>query len=798
MGLSPLDLVEAHPWERVAFTTYALSLSFFEAVILDALVRGGGGSQAVILADVDGVRGSISEQGAHRVGKEYEVEPVAVTNGVFHPKVSVFTSADECHVLVGSGNLTFGGWGGNCEVLEHLHTGFAIDAIADTADFFERICENTRVRHGAAAHCATIATDLRRSVQGRARKGDIRLIHNLDRSITEQVAAAAADLGGARRLFAAAPFWDSGGGAIDRLCDALSLQEVFVHSHIRGCVTGSAGNNWPRGAKRSVHPVRVGVLDTGDEVARLLHAKAFELLCNRGRLLISGSANGTAAALDASHNVEACVVRIQRERNIGWSYVKAEPPDPPVDLPVESEGEDTQVGVLRAIVDADEVTGQVLTPKMRGTVSVYHLGNTGPVLLATTQLKPNGSFTITAPDLEPWAMRGGRLVIRVRDCKGRSAEGFGSVASFADITRRAGLVGRRLFALIAGNETPADVAAILSWFHENPRRLAPSDPNDIRGGGEGEKGDDSDRLVTIAALGADFAADFGATKTQSTTAHRNWLRFAEQVLRAFREPRGPLDDKGTIRAVGDDDGPREHSADPKGEDPAIARSLNFFAKLFDLLTRDGAPARNLLTAFDLTQYVCDRLRPEPAQAKGWLEHVLRVLVNSTVPQERRDDIAAAILVALGVAPHVDRCRWARGCLLRLGVDFANEPPTVDGVRGYLAVLPQQATFKQMWARLVALRTFPEQVASYRQALEDGTPSDGYPDLPNEAQKEWPLLKDAVTSPRARRKIVFTSGSHEVCPRCYIKLPSGEIHKLQSIGIAMAKNCCRRVVIWQGA
>ena len=40
MGLTPVDVVAAHPWQRVAFTTYALSLSFFEAVILDALVRG--------------------------------------------------------------------------------------------------------------------------------------------------------------------------------------------------------------------------------------------------------------------------------------------------------------------------------------------------------------------------------------------------------------------------------------------------------------------------------------------------------------------------------------------------------------------------------------------------------------------------------------------------------------------------------------------------------------------------------------------------------------------------------------
>jgi hypothetical protein len=91
----PADLVSAHPWQRVVFTTYALSPSFFEVVILDALVRGDGESQTLILADVQGVRASLSEQGAHRVGKNYEVEP-AVSSGVFHPKISVLSSRDEC------------------------------------------------------------------------------------------------------------------------------------------------------------------------------------------------------------------------------------------------------------------------------------------------------------------------------------------------------------------------------------------------------------------------------------------------------------------------------------------------------------------------------------------------------------------------------------------------------------------------------------------------------------------------------------------------------------------------------
>lgn len=86
----------------------------------------------------------------------------------------------------------------------------------------------------------------------------------------------------------------------------------------------------------------------------------------------------------------------------------------------------------------------------------------GLELLAETTLSTDGAIRINAPALEEQSWLGGRLVIRVRDKNGRQAEGFASVASFADITRRAGAIGRRLFAVLACTETPEDVAAIMS------------------------------------------------------------------------------------------------------------------------------------------------------------------------------------------------------------------------------------------------------------------------------------------------------------------------------------------------
>ena len=106
--MQPLDLISAAPWQRAVFTTYALSLSFFEAVVLDRLVRGGG-RNALILADPEGIRAALSEQGARRAGRDYELEPVACTTGVFHPKLTLLFGEDDAHMLIGSGNLTFGG-----------------------------------------------------------------------------------------------------------------------------------------------------------------------------------------------------------------------------------------------------------------------------------------------------------------------------------------------------------------------------------------------------------------------------------------------------------------------------------------------------------------------------------------------------------------------------------------------------------------------------------------------------------------------------------------------------------------
>jgi len=235
--MQPLDLVGAYPWRRVLFTTYALSLSFVEAVLLDRLVRGGG-RQALILADPEGIRAALSEQGARRVGRDYDLEPIACTTGVFHPKLSFFIGDDDAHLLVGSGNLTFGGWGMNLEVAEHLHPSFAADVFDDAADMLELMSFADMVKCGIGSKLAQIAEELRQAASGATRRGNHRLLHSVGGSIGEQVAELADDLGGATRLTVVSPYFDVSGSGVSKLGSLLRCEDVQLHVHEAGPVRG--------------------------------------------------------------------------------------------------------------------------------------------------------------------------------------------------------------------------------------------------------------------------------------------------------------------------------------------------------------------------------------------------------------------------------------------------------------------------------------------------------------------------------------------------------------------------------
>jgi hypothetical protein len=225
--------------------------------------------------------------------------------------------------------------------------------------------------------------------------------------------------------------------------------------------------------------------------------------------------------------------------------------------------------------------------------------------------------------------------------------------------------------------------------------------------------------------------------------------------------------------------------------------LSEFEKLFDLLVRPDAVTRQLLIAFDLAEYMCERLKPERAQAQHWLDRLIPALLKAGVPPERRDEVAAAILTNLGAAPVPRLLRRTRGYLLGRGIDFSGGPPPADGVIGFQSVLPQQQAFADLWQQLLVMRTYQEQVRCYLAALNNGGSSGGFADLKQAAEEEWPDLEKALTSKEPFKKIIVLDRFQDACPNHHIGLPTGEVGKLKLVGIATTKNCCSRILIWPG-
>lgn len=782
--MQPLEVVAAAPWQRVIFTTYALSLSFFEAVVLDRLVRGGG-RNALILADPEGIRFGLSEQGACRAGREYELEPVACRTGAFHPKISAFLGAEDAHLLISSGNLTFGGWGMNLETIEHLHPSFAAEAFDDVADMFELMSIADHIRCGISDEFGAIAAHLRSAATGSPRSGNVRMLHSVGGSIADQLISFADDLGGAIRLTIASPYFDNNGGALSRLAQRLGCDDVRLHVHSGSAVRGVMGANWPDPMPGD--PVCIAA--PFDDKDRRLHAKCFEVMCRRGRLVLSGSANATSAGLERG-NVEASLLRIQRNIMVGWMSQPAIAP-PILPLPVLDEDIDqgeARIGVLRAVLEGERVSGQILVPALRGAARIGVATAGGVHDFGPITIDEAGRFEAQAPGLELISWSGGRMVLRI-DQDGRAAEGFVSVAAAAMVVRKAGALAPRLLAMLTGTETPEDVAAILSWFREDPSRIMSGSPS---GGGASQAKDREAVWVPVEQLQA--AGTFSATSTGGGAGGEpSWNRALSLVRSAFSRPRGPWNSGMPQDDQGDDEGEQESEEARRQRlerfEAAKSRAIRALDDLLDEMLADRHDGRFASAAFELTHYLVDRTRPAPERARVWLDRTLAGF-SALDPDVDGGAITAALL-AKATDRQDNAAERARRFLLLHRIDPAAFVPSAEAIIGYVEVLQPGWDAESFLAGVRAARTPSEEVRAYFIAAETGGEVAGLKVL--QASSHWPKLARGLGDSALRATFLIVKQSVTACPKCRQSLPTASREELRQTGVT--SHC--RLILWKG-
>lgn len=299
----------------VVVLTHNVDFVFIQSLVLSAL-RKCGHPSLTIFGDADCAAESFARQGAvlSGLGTRYRVVPVLMEPGFrFHPKAVLLSGPAKATLLVGSGNLTFGGWRENAEVWTRFDTG--VDGTGPFTFFrsylgevlahlplSEEVTAQVDEAFDPGIHPWAVDMAPPSGLLGRAHGGQ---------SLLDQVVATA---GGApaSKLVVCSPYFDDELKALTRFSAALGTDQVEVLVQADECgIHQEAAAHLPERAQ--LLPVKVlSRSEDGKEHSRFIHAKLYAIERAADVLVFAGSANCTWAALlaeGARGNAELLAVR---------------------------------------------------------------------------------------------------------------------------------------------------------------------------------------------------------------------------------------------------------------------------------------------------------------------------------------------------------------------------------------------------------------------------------------------------------------------------------------------------------
>lgn len=278
--------------------TYSFDPVFFDRMVLPSLWRGGT-EEALVLADGGEVTRAFARIHGPigHLGRRYLLSPVQ-TAGSFHPKLLLRFGKEGGLACLGSGNLTHGGWGVNCELGAAWRFGPGLD---DDGAWARQLLEQSA--NWAPTPLARRALERIENLTwlpGIDARSDGRVLLSGQASLGTQLARRWAG-----RRFDRVRFVT---GSTDETGEVLGwLHRTFGVEEAVGAVTPSRCALNP--AKLGEQPVNLRLIPYQEGI---LHAKAYHLSGPDGDALLVGSANLSPSAWlrppGSGGNVEAVLV----------------------------------------------------------------------------------------------------------------------------------------------------------------------------------------------------------------------------------------------------------------------------------------------------------------------------------------------------------------------------------------------------------------------------------------------------------------------------------------------------------
>lgn len=783
--LSPsiAEILGMRPWKHALFTTYTLSLSYFESEILRPLLRAGC-SDIWLISDAEGYRSSLLERRSMRVGQEYRLIPVAMPKGVFHAKCIYLGSEEGDLLLVGSGNVTFGGHGKNAEVFEALTPDQAATAFRDFADFLEAV--------GFRPDIAIAATDWIDDFAGRARiaaqGGDdaagwppLRLVHPLEEPVIDQLPAKLSPYGPCREAIVMSPYHDRDGLAVSRLCERLAPEAVSV-AVPRGGVSPfpfSETSAW----STKVTPVVPGMQD-----ARFVHAKWYEFAFDGGRVLLSGSINATRKSLTTSDNVELGVLRFLPDGVSPLTWSQAEPPlfEEQKRLPSGL----CEAEIVYAAFDRHEsrkLKGRLISLRpVAGQWDGRLIQADGETMPFDVAVDDDGNFSATAAGFEGFAeMPALQIALTQGD---REARGWMHNEMFLSVQGRRRLTAGALSRLMRREGSDDDIEALLDYLSvaaehhlrifDRPVQKTADPKSDERGG--------ATVTVNLVDLAPGAETNVGAPAGPAGNAGHDQLdaalvRLRRMMLGNGRSRHIPLQSQGAD-TLAEDESEGDRPAGPSADDMARKLGLAAFDRAIATMIEDAKEEPGVLRRILAMQlevgmwfrlYRLDDKDAAHEFLRGWFARASRMVTALSVPAgalQQHVLTAAAILYRLAQGTGLEAFRAGElhdhlerfygGPVERDSAFASLLPDPMTGFAAALLVEVAQSDIEGALASVLSQSTIRQQLTDAMTcAIEGSAPPADWPVFATPLGK---TLHEAFGQPNWQRKIKPAMSGARAC------------------------------------
>jgi hypothetical protein len=525
------DILSYAAWNQALFTTYMLSLGYFESEVLRSLLRTGC-TDIQVVVDAEGYRASLLERRSARVGLEYRLIPAALPHGVFHAKCIYLAGDDEDLLLIGSGNVTFGGHGRNAEVFEALRSNEVPGAFEEFARFLGSLGARNDILFARKEWIHDFAE---RAMQAARRSGvtardtDVRLVHSLDSPVDRQLPDLLAHYGSCTRGTVMSPYHDPDGFSVRRLLAAVNVPRGRV------AVTGDTTSPFPFAVaanwERPVEPVRLRAPEK-----RFVHAKWYEFETAAGRVLLTGSINATRKALTTTDNVELGVLRLPNanEKTPEWE---------PAAIPAFAAQKQMPSGLGRHEIvyasfhrtEPDRLHGHLITLQPVAAVWGGRLVDAdGDALAFTVDVSENGQFALQDQGLEAFSQRSAvQMILTNGD---RQARGWVQNDMLLGTGARRRLTAGALSRLIRREASDDDIQALLDYLSIKAEehlglfnRPIAEERSAADDGGGGNNKTVSIRIEELAPI--DDFHDLGAISGEAGPAHMDQFHAVMERLR---------------------------------------------------------------------------------------------------------------------------------------------------------------------------------------------------------------------------------------------------------------------------